>query len=70
MNPMNVLSMAAAMQGPLKRVLLVGCEPETLGGDDGLMGLSASVGAAVPEAMKMVERLVREILHEGQAEAG
>ena len=69
MNPMNVLRMTAAMQGELKRVLLVGCEPETLGGDDGLMGLSPSVQAAVPEAMKMVERLVQEILHEGQEES-
>ena len=31
MNPVNVLRMAAAMQAPLKRVLLVGCEPETFG---------------------------------------
>jgi len=69
MNPMNVIRMATAMQGRLKRVLLVGCEPETFGGDDGQMGLSASVQAAVPEAVKVVERLVQEILNEGQANA-
>ena len=67
MNPMNVIRMATAMQGRLKRVLLVGCEPETFGGDDGQMGLSASVESAVPEAVKVVERLVQEILNEGQA---
>ena len=55
MNPMNVLRMATAMHGPLKRVLLVGCEPATFGGEEGQMGLSAPVEAAVPEAVKVVE---------------
>ena len=39
MNPMNVLRMAKAMNGSLKRVLLVGCEPLDLGGDEGQHGL-------------------------------
>ena len=65
MNPMNVLRMATAMHGPLKRVLLVGCEPASFGGDDGQMGLSVAVQAAVQEAVKVVERLVAEVLNEG-----
>jgi hydrogenase maturation protease len=69
MNPMNVLRMATAMHGPLKRVLLVGCEPATLGVDDGQMGLSTAVQAAVPEATKVVERLVETILNDGQPKA-
>ena len=69
MNPMNVIRMATAMHGPLKRVLLIGCEPETFGGDDGQMGLSGSVQAAVPEAVNVVERLVDEILNAGQSKA-
>ncbi|HZD49122.1 MAG TPA: hydrogenase maturation protease, partial [Silvibacterium sp.] len=69
MNPMNVLRMATAMHGPLKRVLLVGCEPATFGGDDGQMGLSPAVQAAVPEATKVVERLVETILNDGQPKA-
>jgi len=69
MNPMNVLRMATAMHGPLKRVLLVGCEPATLGGDDGQMGLSPAVQAAVHEAVKVVERLVAEILNEDRSTA-
>jgi len=64
MNPMNVLRMAAAMHGPLKRVLLVGCEPATFGGEEGQMGLSPEVEAAVSEARRVVERLVHEILVE------
>jgi hydrogenase maturation protease len=69
MNPLNVLRMATAMHGPLKRVLLVGCEPATFGGDDGRMGLSTPVQAAVREAVKVVERLVEEVLNEGRSTA-
>jgi hydrogenase maturation protease len=63
MNPMNVLRMARAMNIDLKNVLLVGCEPETFGGEDGQMGLSAPVEAAVDEAVKLVESLVNRILN-------
>ena len=35
MDPLNVLRMARAMNGSLGRVLLVGCEPATLGGEEG-----------------------------------
>jgi hydrogenase maturation protease len=63
MNPMNVLRMARAMNIELKNVLLVGCEPETFGGEDGQMGLSAPVEAAVDEAVKLVESLVNRILN-------
>ena len=65
MNPMNVLRMAKAMDGKLKRILLVGCEPCTLGGEEGKMGLSAPVEAAVREAVTAVENLVKKILDEG-----
>ena len=63
MNPMNVLRMAKAMNIEIKNVLLVGCEPETLGGAEGQMGLSAPVEAAVDEAVKLVESLVNRILN-------
>ncbi|QNI34972.1 hydrogenase maturation protease [Alloacidobacterium dinghuense] len=67
MNPVNVIRMATAMHGSLKRVLLVGCEPATFGGDDGKMGLSDAVQAAVPEAVKIVEKLVQTILDDPKA---
>jgi len=69
MHPMNVLRMARSMHGPLKRVLLVGCEPATLGGDEGHMGLSEPVEAAVAEAVKATEALVKRIL-EGEPISG
>ena len=62
MNPMKVLAMVKAMGGEFKRKLLVGCEPETLGPEEGLMGLSEPVEAAVDGAVRLVESLVTEIL--------
>jgi hydrogenase maturation protease len=63
MNPLSVLRMARAMNIEVKNVLLVGCEPETLGGEEGQMGLSSVVDAAVDEAVKLVESLVNRILN-------
>ena len=63
MNPESVLRMARAMNIEVKNVVLVGCEPQTLGGEEGQMGLSAPVEAAVEEAVKLVESLVNKILH-------
>lgn len=63
MNPVNVLRMAMAMKGSLKRVLLVGCEPATLGGDSGHMGLSPEVETAIGEAVEVVKRLIGETLN-------
>lgn len=66
MNPLNVLRLATAMNGKLKRVLLVGCEPATLGGDEGQMELSEPVEAAVDEAVRMIRSLVDKLLQEKQ----
>ncbi|MGO9340877.1 MAG: hydrogenase maturation protease [Terracidiphilus sp.] len=66
MNPMNVLRMAVAMRAPLKRVLLVGCEPATFGGDEGTMGLSSRAEAALDEAINVITNLVDKILNEAQ----
>jgi hydrogenase maturation protease len=69
MNPMRVLQMARSMGEIRGRMLMVGCEPETLGTEEeGLMGLSATVAAAVEPAADMVEKLVAEILNEDRKE--
>ncbi|MFZ0201669.1 MAG: hydrogenase maturation protease [Candidatus Sulfotelmatobacter sp.] len=60
MNPLNVLRLASSM-GPLKRVLLVGCEPATLGPEEGQMGLSEQVESALDEAVKVVESLIEKV---------
>jgi hydrogenase maturation protease len=62
MNPMNVIRMAKSMGGgSLSRILLVGCEPLTLGPEEGQMGLSEPVAAMVAEAAKVIESLVSKI---------
>jgi hydrogenase maturation protease len=61
MNPVSVLCMARAMNIEVRNVLLVGCEPETLGGEEGQMGLSAPVEAAVEEAVKLVQSLIDKL---------
>jgi len=62
MNPMNVIRMAKAMNAPLNRLLVVGCEPETLGGEEGQMGLSRRVEGALDEAVRVIDSVVRRIL--------
>src|SRR6185295_2216782 len=58
MDPMNVLRMVKSMGGRFQKILVVGCEPGTLGPEEGQMGLSGPVAAAVPEAVKVIEALV------------
>jgi len=65
MNPVSVLRMAAGMGAKLQRILLVGCVPATLGPEEGQMGLSEPVAAAVHEAVGLVEGLVSRILTGG-----
>jgi hydrogenase maturation protease len=43
-------------------VLLVGCEPASLGGDEGYMGLSEPVEVAVEEAANTTEALLKRLL--------
>ena len=68
MNPMKVLSMVKSMGGQFKKILLVGCEPATFGPQEGQMGLSEPVAAAVGEAVKVVESLVARVLDEAAAQ--
>jgi len=58
MNPMNVLRTVHAMGGAPSRILIVGCEPADLGGEEGRLGLSDPVHAAVDEAIAMIETLI------------
>jgi len=74
MNPVRVLQMVKSLGGPAsggpadggrtRRLYLVGCEPCALESDDGQMGLSESVQAAVPRAIEMIESLADDLLHD------
>jgi hydrogenase maturation protease len=69
MNPMRVLSMVKAMGGQFKKILLVGCEPATFGPEEGQMGLSAPVAAAVEYGVRVVEELVERHCEIGVSQA-
>ena len=61
MNPVNVLRLAAGMGAKLQKIFLIGCVPATLGPEEGQMGLSEPVGAAIDDAVELVESLVFQI---------
>lgn len=62
MDPVRVLLGARAMGAHIGRILLVGCEPADLGGEQGRMGLTPPVAAALDEAVDMVENLIHKEL--------
>lgn len=62
MNPLNVLRMARSLGASLQHVLVVGCEPATLGPPEGQLGLSPEVEAAVPRAMGLIQSLIAQFL--------
>lgn len=61
LDPMRVLATAKGLGAKPGRVVLVGCEPQTLGDDTGHIGLSPAVEAAVPQAGKMILSMVRDL---------
>jgi hydrogenase maturation protease len=58
LDPVRVLGMAKSMGARLDRVLVVGCEPASLGDDSGFIGLSEPVAAAVEPAAQMIREMV------------
>lgn len=64
MNPVRVLQLLHSLGGQPGRLYLVGCEPAVLETEEGAMGLSEKVQAAVAPAIEMIETLIREILEE------
>jgi hydrogenase maturation protease len=63
MDPVQVLRLVETLGGRVRRLLVVGCEPEALGSEQEMeMGLSNPVRAAVDEAVPLVESLVERIL--------
>lgn len=69
MNPLKVLAMVKSMGGEIKRILLVGCEPEMLKENEEKMGMNEPVIAAVGEAVKIIEKLIEKILNENRQTA-
>ena len=63
MTPLRVLQLVQMLGGHPGRVLVVGCEPAHLEPEDGYIGLSDAVQAAVPGAIDIIESLVETLLH-------
>jgi hydrogenase maturation protease len=64
MNPAAVLGAVQSMGGAPGRILIVGCEPADMGSDEeGKLGLSDVVQAAVDEAIVLIESVVAEALN-------
>jgi hydrogenase maturation protease len=61
LGPVQVLRLVQSLGGQITRLYLVGCEPATLETDDGQMGLSEPVQAAVPQAVEMIRTLVKDL---------
>jgi hydrogenase maturation protease len=71
LNPISVLRMVKSMGGALNPILIVGCEPAELGSDEeGKLGLSEQVAAAVDGAVSLIETLVSKTLSGEPIEAG
>jgi hydrogenase maturation protease len=63
MDPVKVLRLAARMGARPRRVIVVGCEPGALPGDDEVMvEMSAPVRAVVERAVQIVADLVEQLL--------
>jgi Ni,Fe-hydrogenase maturation factor len=61
MNPMHVIRMTQSMGGLRARLLVVGCEPATFGPEEGQLGLSDRVAAAIDQAVDVVLEMIRTI---------
>jgi hydrogenase maturation protease len=63
LDPAKVLRVASALGANCDPIILVACEPLTFGDDqEGYMGLSAPVAAAVDVAVGIVEQVLQDLL--------
>jgi hydrogenase maturation protease len=61
LDPVHVLGLVQSLGGKIGRLYLVGCEPAVLETEDGQIGLSESVQAALPGAIDMIRVLLNEL---------
>lgn len=65
LDPAKALRLARRLGWPCSRVLVVACEPLTFGGEDGALGLSESVAAAIDPAIGVICDLIGALRNEG-----
>lgn len=66
LDPVSVLRLVKQLGGRAPRCYLIGCEPASLGPEEGAMGLSPAVEGSVGEAVAVVEDLVQRLLVDGE----
>jgi hydrogenase maturation protease len=64
LNPVNVLQMLRSLGSAPGKLYLIGCEPAVLDIEDGRIGLSDVVEAAIPKAIQLIKSLVNDLLRE------
>jgi hydrogenase maturation protease len=64
LNPVHVLQMLRSLGSAPGKLYLIGCEPAILDTEDGRIGLSEVVEAAIPQAIQLIKSLVNELLSE------
>ena len=62
MNPVRVLQLVRSLGGSPGFLRVVGCEPAVLESEEGALGLSEKVQAAIAPAIQMIEELIAQIL--------
>ena len=60
MDPVQAIRLAKSLGDIPQRLLVVGCEPADLGGEDGAIGLSAEVENAIETAIEAILQLLKE----------
>jgi hydrogenase maturation protease len=65
-NPERALQIASSLGGQLGHLYVIGCEPGVLETEDGQLGLSEQVEAAIPNAIQMLLTLLHELLNANQ----
>jgi hydrogenase maturation protease len=66
LSPVKVLQMVQSLGGQHGRLYLVGCEPAVLETENGELGLSATVQAAVPKAIELIQSLLADLTSENK----
>ena len=61
-NPQRALQIASSLGGQLGHLYVLDCEPGVLETEDGQLGLSERVEAAMPNAIEMFLTLLHELL--------
>ena len=67
MNPVSVLKLVHSFGGNPERLFVIGCEPATLDSEDGQIGPSEPVRAALEPAVEMTLSLIGRLLAELEA---